>query len=95
MSTKETDMDTETIATQIEDIRNRLAEIQDERTAIPEDAFAARSALLDEEHELAARLAKLRDLAAEQGAGFAEKKAASQTDLTNSPDLPDGPEGQG
>jgi hypothetical protein len=51
--------------------------------------------LLDEEHELAARLAKLRDLAAEQGAGFAEKKAASQTDLTNSPDLPDGPEGQG
>ncbi|MGH3650484.1 MAG: hypothetical protein ACRDU9_07205 [Acidimicrobiia bacterium] len=87
-------MDTETIATEIEDIRKRLGEIQDERTAIPEDAFEARSALLDEEHELAARLAELRDLAAEKGAGFAEKKAASQTDLTHSPNLPDGPQGQ-
>lgn len=45
---------------QILEIRTRLEEIEAERRDLPVDAFAERADLMDEEHELTARLAELR-----------------------------------
>jgi predicted nuclease with TOPRIM domain len=79
----------ESLASKIEAIRTRLVEIEDERSNLADDAFAAKTDLLDEEHELQARLAELKDRAAAETAGAAEVGAAEQTDLTAPPRLPD------
>ena len=81
-------MDQSVIA-KIEETRHRLAEIADRRRELPEDAFAERTDLLDEEHELEALLADLKDRASEELTGEAEEQAAAQTDLTRTPRLPD------
>lgn len=81
-------MDTRVIADEIMRIRERLVEIAEIRKQLPAEAFAERTELLDEEHELDARLADLKDEAANRGAGYAEANAAAQIDLTRSPNLP-------
>lgn len=82
-------MDTTAITTAIQEIRERLAEIKEIRETIPADAFARRAELLDEEHQLEARLGELRDQAAQAGTGIAEVGAASQADVTRTPRLPE------
>jgi predicted nuclease with TOPRIM domain len=79
----------EAIASEIEDIRTRLSEISDEREHLSGDNHGRGKELLDEEHQLQNRLAELEDRVAEEDAGEAEKKAAAQTDLTQTPKLPD------
>lgn len=79
----------EVVASEIEDIRTRLVEINDEREHIPENETGRRDELLDEEHKLEIRLTELEDHLAEEDAGAAEKRAAAQTDLTRTPKLPD------
>lgn len=54
-------MDAETASQEIVKLRRRLAEIEEQRAALPEDAFGERADLLDEEHHLQARLGELRD----------------------------------
>lgn len=54
-------MDAEAASREIVELRRRLAEIEEERGALPEDAFSERADLLDEEHHLRARLGELRD----------------------------------
>lgn len=81
-------MDTETLSTKIERIRKRLADIESERADLPDDDFAKRSELLDEEHTLQARLAELQDEAAEAGAGMAREQAGEASDYERVPDIP-------
>jgi len=81
-------MDATAVSDEIRDIRARLAEIDEARRRLPENAFTIRVDLLDEEHRLQARLGDLRDMAARAGAGFAQNKASAQTDLTRTPTLP-------
>jgi hypothetical protein len=73
---------------EIKSVRDRLAEIENERLTLGVSDFERRADLLDEEHDLEARLANL--VAAAASDGEAEKKAAEQTDLTRSPRLPEG-----
>lgn len=54
-------MDAETASREIVKVRRRLAEIEEERAALPQDAFSERADLLDEEHHLHARLGELQD----------------------------------
>lgn len=54
-------MSTETVTDEIIEIRSRLAAIDEERAVLPEDAYTQKLDLLDEEHQLHARLGKLRD----------------------------------
>lgn len=61
-------MDAAAIANEIQELRERLSAIGDERKALDADDFAGRAALLDEEHRLEARLSELKDLAARAGA---------------------------
>jgi len=82
-------MDATSITTEIQEIRNRLSEIEGTRRGLAEDDFATKADLLDEEHTLEARLAELRELAAETDSGLAEEEAADQTDLTGTPELPE------
>lgn len=63
-------MDATTVSTQILDIRERLRVIAQKREELPGDAFAAKAELIDEEHELDAELAALREEAARAGAEF-------------------------
>jgi hypothetical protein len=86
---EEVPMDTTAITTEILEIRDRLGDIEEIRKTLREDDFARRAELLDEEHELEARLAELRGEAAKAGAGLAEKHAASAADTTRTPDLPE------
>lgn len=79
-------MDTETLSAKIERIRKRLAGIESERAELPEDDFAKRSELLDEEHTLQARLAELQDEAAE--AGIAQREAGKASDYERVPKIP-------
>jgi hypothetical protein len=81
-------MDPTGIANEILKIRKRLTEISEIRSQLPAEAFVERTELLDEEHELEAYLADLRDQAAKAGAGFASAGASAQTDLTRTPKLP-------
>lgn len=81
-------MDATAISEEIKRIRKQLAEIEERRRELPEDAFDERATLMDEEHRLEARLGELRALADKAGAGMAERKAAAQTDLTQTPSLP-------
>lgn len=53
-------MDIEIAVKEILDIRNRLEDIQQERDNLPDDAFAEKADLLDEQHKLQARLAELK-----------------------------------
>lgn len=62
-------MDAAAIASEIQEIRERLSAISDERNALDTDDFAGKTALIDEEHRLEARLSELKALAAEAGAG--------------------------
>lgn len=67
-------LDTDTTAKDILRARNRLKQIEEERERLPDDAFAARADLLDEEHELRAHIAELRndgEALAEPGKGSA------------------------
>lgn len=82
----------ETVASQIEEIRRRLAEIDDEREHLAAEETERRDELLDEEHKLETRLAELEDQAVDDEAGEAEKGAAAQTDLTRTPKLPENDE---
>jgi predicted nuclease with TOPRIM domain len=79
----------EAAASEIEKIRIRLGEIQAERQQVAESDDERRKKLLDEEHKLQNRLAGLEDRVAEEGTGAAEEEAARQTDLTQTPNLPD------
>lgn len=81
-------MDTTALSDEILRIRERLAEIAEIRKQLPTEAFAERTELLDEEHQLEARLAELKDEASQAGAGYAEANASAQTDLTRPPNLP-------
>lgn len=81
-------MDATAISEEIKTIRRQLAEVEERRHELPEDAFDERATLMDEEHRLEARLGELRALADQAGAGMAERKAAAQTDLTRAPSLP-------
>lgn len=81
-------MDATAMSTEIQQVRDRLGEIEDARKRLADDAFAEKVDLLDEEHQLQARLGELRDAASEAGAGFAEHKASAQTDITRTPSLP-------
>jgi predicted nuclease with TOPRIM domain len=81
-------MDTTALSDEILKIRERLAEIAEIRKQLPTEAFAERTELLDEEHQLEARLAELKDEASRAGAGYAEANASTQTDLTRPPNLP-------
>lgn len=81
-------MDNDTLAAKIQDLRARLAEIADERQALPSDDFAKRAELLDEEHTLQAKLGELQDEAAEEGAGLAQREAGEASDYERVPDIP-------
>lgn len=62
-------MTTETLADQIQRVRQRLADIEGERAAAAPDDFSRKADLMDEERTLEARLAELRDRAAQELGG--------------------------
>lgn len=74
---------------EIKAIRERLNGIAEQRAQLSKDDFAGRASLLDEEHDLEAQLAELVDRAAKETEPEARGEAAAQTDLTQTPDLPD------
>lgn len=78
----------ETIAREIEEIRDRLAEIDDERIHLDEGDETRREQLLREERRLEVRLGEIEVRVADDR-GVAEEKAANQADLTRTPNLPD------
>lgn len=80
------------VAAQIEEIRTRLSEIAHERQHLDEHADSRRRDLLEEEHRLEAHLTQLEDEVVESESEVAEEKAATQTDLTRSPKLPEDPD---
>lgn len=66
-------MTTETLADQIQKVRQRLSDIEDQRANIAPDDFSRKADLMDEERTLEARLAELRDRASQEiSAGSAE-----------------------
>lgn len=77
----------EDIAQEIERLRIRLAEIEEERADTSEDD-PDREGLLREERPLEVRLGELEEQVAKDR-GEAEEKVASQTDLTKTPKLPE------
>lgn len=77
----------EDIATEIEALRARISEIDEERADRREDD-PGREELLREESRLEVRLGELEEQIATEP-GEAEEKAASQTDLTTTPKLPE------
>jgi chromosome segregation ATPase len=79
----------ETVASEIDELRDRLGEIRHEREHLSEEDRSRRDELLEEENKLGNRLSELEDRLAEEDAGTAEKGAAAQTDLTRPPKLPD------
>ncbi|HEX6299811.1 MAG TPA: hypothetical protein VF148_05065 [Acidimicrobiia bacterium] len=79
----------ELIASEIEQIRDRLIEIHREREHLRENETGRREGLLDEERKLENRLADLEDRLAEEDTGMAEERVGAQTDLTRAPKLPD------
>jgi hypothetical protein len=62
-------MTTETLADQIQRVRQRLADIEEERAAAAPDDFSRKADLIDEERTLEARLAELRDRATQELGG--------------------------
>lgn len=82
----------ETLISEIEEIQARLGEIADDREHLPEGSEERREDLLAEEHRLETRLALLEDEVVEKDSGEAQEEASKQTDLTRSPQLPEGSE---
>jgi uncharacterized protein (DUF3084 family) len=80
------------VIAEIDDIRTRLGEIAEEREHLPDDSDSHGKELLEEEHRLEARLTELEDQVADSEKGGAEEEAATHTDLTRSPKLPENPE---
>lgn len=78
----------ETIAREIEQLRDRLAEIEDERSHLDDADQARREELLAEERRLEVRLAEIEERLSDEP-GVAEEKASHQTDLTRTPRLPE------
>jgi predicted nucleic acid-binding Zn-ribbon protein len=78
----------DTIAREIEQLRNRLAEIEDERSHLDAADKARREELLAEERRLEARLAEIEERMSDER-GVAEEKVSHQTDLTRTPRLPE------
>lgn len=78
----------DTIARELEQIRDRLLEIEDERSHLDESDEKRHHELLREEQRLENRLTEIEEEVTEDRGG-AREKAASQTDLTRSPKLPD------
>ena len=74
---------------EIKAIRDRLAEVERERTTLADSDFERRDELLDEEQDLEARLTHLVETAGSDRDGEAERTVAEHTDLTRSPRLPD------
>jgi len=79
-------MTTETLADQIQRVRQRLADIEEERAAVAPDDFSRKADLTDEERTLDARLAELRDLAAQELGGTTDPAGSPsrQIDITES-----------
>jgi predicted nucleic acid-binding Zn-ribbon protein len=77
------------LADRIARVRERLAEIEEERAELQSDDFSRKAELLDEEHTLEARLAELRSEASESGVGIAEREAAGASSYERVPEIPD------
>ena len=82
-------MTLETLASKIQKVRDRLSEIETERSGLAPDDFSRRADLMDEEQTLEARLGELRDEAAREGAGIAEETVGRATDYERVPDVSD------
>ena len=80
------------VIAEIDDIRTRLGEIAEEREHLSDDSDSHGKELLEQEHRLEARLTELEDQVADSEKGGAEEEAATHTDLTRSPKLPENPE---
>lgn len=78
----------ETTAREIEQIRDRLAAIEAERSQLDDGDKTRREELLGEERRLELRLGEIEERVADDR-GVAEEEAANQTDLTRAPKLPD------
>lgn len=78
----------DTIAREIEQLRDRLAEIEDERSHLDDADRARREELLAEESCLEVRLAEIEERLSDEP-GAAEEKVSNQTDLTRTPRLPE------
>ncbi|MEX0796411.1 MAG: hypothetical protein WD274_06935 [Acidimicrobiia bacterium] len=74
-------MTTETLADQIQKVRQRLSGIEDERANVAPDDFNQKADLIDEERTLEARLAELRDRAAQEMAGAPGSVAGPSSDI--------------
>jgi hypothetical protein len=72
-------MGAEAISNQILTIRDRLAEIKRQRELLPAGAFSERTDLIDEEHELQARLGEL------QGSWLSDGDTEELDDVPGSP----------
>lgn len=68
-------MTTQTLADKIRRARDRLAEIETERSRIESDDFSRKADLIDEERVLEGRLAEMRDEAARGGVEVAQEAA--------------------
>lgn len=80
-------MDAESISKEILGIRKRIAEIETERNGLAEDAFGEKADLLDEEYDLKARLANLRDALAAGGKAM-EKLSSRDEAMRDTPGIP-------
>lgn len=74
-------MTTETLADQIQNVRQRLSDIEDERANVAPDDFSRKADLIDEERTLEARLAELRDRAAQEMGGTPGSTAGPSSDM--------------
>lgn len=80
-----------TIAGEIKQIRDRLVEIEDERSHLDDADQTRQNELLAEEKRLEVRLAEIEERLSDER-GDAEEKATHQTDLTRAPRLPESEE---
>lgn len=78
-------MTTETLADQIQRVRSRLSDIEDERANIASDDFSRKADLIDEERTLEARLAELRDQAAQEMVATPGNAAGPTSDKSQEP----------
>lgn len=82
-------MTLETLASKIQRVRVRLAEIETEHSSLAPDDFSRKADLMDEAQTLEARLGELRDEAAREGVGIAEETVGRATDDERVPDVRD------
>jgi predicted nuclease with TOPRIM domain len=82
-------MTIETLANKIQRVRDRLSEIETERSSLAPDDFSRKTDLMDEEQTLEARLGELKDEAAREGVGIAEETVGHATDYERVPDVGD------